>query len=113
MALPFKIPSDQEVKDIVASIMAMIESAKSEAGSSQDIKDQLYGYADEAQGLLNKILNKTGVVTKEEVNQLDEQVRLLKQKILLEKANQSQKRLILGSLAVVGVIGILWFITKK
>lgn len=115
MELAFNIPSDKEVKDIVASIMAMIESAKKEAEStsSADIKEQLYSYSEEAQSFLNKILNKTGVVTKEQVDQLDEQVRAVKQKILLEKASESQKRLVLGTLAVVGVIGVLWFITKK
>ena len=115
MELAFNIPSDKEVKDIVASIMAMIESAKQEAEStsSSDIKEQLYSYSEEAQSFLNKILNKTGVVTKEQVDQLDEQVRAVKQKILLEKASESQKRLILGTLAVVGIIGVLWFITKK
>lgn len=115
MELRFKIPSDQEVKDIVASLMSMIENAKKEAGSttSKDLQEELSRYSNEAQSFLNKILDKTGVVTKDEVDQLDEQVRVLKQKILLEKASESQKRLMIGVLAIVGVVGVLWFITKK
>lgn len=109
------LPSKNQMDELVSSILSFIESTKQEAESTKsiDIKEELYQYVGEAQDVLNNFLKKSGVITKDQINQLDEKVRQAKQKILLEKATQSQKRIIFGTIAAVGVVGLLWYIIKK
>jgi hypothetical protein len=109
------VPTDKQIEDLVASIKNLIDDAKTGASTttSIDIKNQLYQYSDEAQKLLNGVLSKTGILTQQDVNQIDEQVRKVKQQIMLEKANQSQRRLIFGIVGTIGIVSLLWFITKK
>jgi len=109
------LPSQNQIDELVSSILSFIESTKQEAKSTTaiDLKEQLYQYVDEAQGVLNNLLKKSGVITKDQVDQLDEKVRETKQKILLEKATQSQRRIIIGTIAAIGVVGLLWYIIKK
>lgn len=109
------LPSQNQIDELVSSILSFIESTKQEAESTTaiDLKEQLYQYVDEAQGVLNNLLKKSGVITKDQIDQLDEKVRETKQKILLEKATQSQRRIIIGTIAAIGVVGLLWYIIKK
>jgi len=109
------LASQNQINELVSSILSFIESTKQEAESTNsiDIKEELYKYVNEAQGVLNDFLKKSGIITKEQINQLDERVRQTKQKILLENATQSQKRIIFGTIAAVCVVGLTWYIIKK
>lgn len=92
-----------------------LAKAKLDISNTDDkaIKDSLYQYTDEAQSLLNKLLSKTGIITDQEINELDEQLRNTKKKIELEKAEQTKRKFyIITAIVVVAFVG-LWFITKK
>jgi hypothetical protein len=93
-------------------IQDSIEKAKN-SSTSQVIKDQLVQNANEIQTILNGIFNTAGVVTQEQINQLDYQVRMQKMKMLELSSQQTKKKyaIIVGSV-LLGV-AILFYLTRK
>lgn len=77
------------------------------------VVNEIYNQTDKIQSFINSLLTKSGVITQEEINQLDEQLRTQKQKLLEAESEKTKRNLILyGSLGLV-TIGFLWFVTKK
>lgn len=77
------------------------------------VVNEIYNQTDKIQSFINGLLTKSGVITQEEINQLDEQLRIQKERLLEAESEQTKRNLILyGSLGLVS-IGFLWFVTKK
>jgi len=77
------------------------------------VVNEIYNQTDKIQSFINGLLTKSGIITDEEINQLDEQLRIQKQRLLEAESEQTKRNLILyGSLGLVA-IGFLWFVTKK
>lgn len=70
-------------------------------------------YSDNIQSTLNKFLAKRGVVTKQQLDELDEQVREAKKKTLEAQSKNTIVKYGMGlSLLVLG-FGTIWLVTKK
>jgi hypothetical protein len=93
-------------------IQDSIEKAKN-SSTSQVIKDQLVQNANEIQTILNGIFNTAGIVTQEQINQLDYQVRMQKMKMLELSSQQTKKKyaIIVGSVLL--AVAILFYLTRK
>lgn len=105
----------EQISSVLLAAEEMIRQARASASSGQrtSLQDSIYQYSKEIQATLNTLLSKTGVITDEEINKLDEQVRLAKKQLEFQKAEQTKKKvLIAGGLLVLG-FGALWFITKN
>ena len=77
------------------------------------VKDQLYQSSSDLQALVNSILSKEGVVTDEQLNQLDEQMRLAKSRLLDAQYQTTMKNIkIYGGIGIIA-LGILWYLTRE
>lgn len=105
----------EKISKFLEEAKKSLEQANKDIASAdtKSLKDSLYSYTDEAQSMLNNLLSKSGVITDEEINQLDEQLRLSKKEIELAKAKQSQNKFIITTTVVVLAFVALWYITKK
>jgi hypothetical protein len=107
----------ENIKKLIESGVEAITLSKSTASSnlstSEVLKNQLYENADKIQSLINSVLQKGGVITPQEVNELDEQIRIAKLKVLEAEAKVSGKRY--ATYVVIGlvVIGAIWYFTYK
>jgi hypothetical protein len=98
----------QDAQNILANLSAQV-SGQNIGGQ---FKEGLIASSNSIQSILNNVFTNNGVITKEQVNQLDEEIRLAKFKLL---QSQSQKSILNLSLFVGGLVvavGVLWFITK-
>ena len=77
------------------------------------IKDGLINSADNIQSILNNVLKNKGLITNEQVNQLDEQIKLAKLKLLEAKSKSTITNLAMYVGIGVVVLGVLWFFTSK
>jgi hypothetical protein len=87
--------------------------ANSGASTADTLKNQLYANATKIQSLINNILEKGGVVTQDEVNALDEQIRISKLKALQAEAKMSTNKYAIYVVAGLAVVGIIWYYTYK
>jgi len=105
----------EQISEVIAAAEQMIIQGQQDISktSSQSLKDAIFGYSKEIQSVLNDLLSKTGVITEQEINDLDEQLRIAKKQIELQKAEATKRKVLITiGLLVVG-FGTLWFITKS
>jgi hypothetical protein len=79
----------------------------------EKVLDEIAAQSEAIQSGINKLLGKTGVITQEELDAIDEQIRKQKENILKAESKKTQRNLITYSLLAIGTIGLLWFLTKK
>ena len=77
------------------------------------IVDEIYAQTDAIQSLVNGLLGKAGLITQEELDQLDLQLRQQKEKVLQAESKRTTRNIITFSLVAVATFGALWFITKQ
>lgn len=95
-------------------IVSKIESAtKNNISTSDAIKQQLYQNSSNIQSLINRILEKNGVVTQKELDALDEEIRQSKLKLLESEASNSRMKYAFYVVGVLAVIGTAWYFTYK
>jgi hypothetical protein len=99
----------EEAKVILSNTIN--RASQSDIGGS--IKDGLINSADNIQSILNNVLKNKGLITNEQVNQLDEQIKLAKLKLLEAKSKSTITNLAMYVGIGVVVIGVLWFFTSK
>ena len=105
----------EQISNFFSKVQRSLEQANKDIASTdtKSIKDSLYSYTDKAQAQLNKLLSKAGVITDQEINELDEQLRIAKKEIELQKAKQTQNRFLITTAIIATAIVGLWYITKK
>lgn len=99
----------QSGQNIVASSLA--KANDSSIGSS--VRDGLINSANGIQSILNDILKNNGLITAEQTNQLDEQIRLAKINLLQSQSQSTARNFALYVGLGVVVIGLLWYLTKE
>jgi hypothetical protein len=107
--------TNEQISEVIAAAEEMIRQGNQDISStnSKTLKDAIFGYSKEIQSVLNDLLSKTGVITEKEINDLDEQLRIAKRDIELQKAEVTKRKVFITiGLLVVG-FGTLWFITKS
>lgn len=83
------------------------------SSTSQALKEELLYNASQLQNFVNLLASGTGVATEEQLNQLDEQLRLQQVKLLTLQAEQTKRRFTYIVIGTVVLIGILFYITRK
>lgn len=101
-----------KISNFLAEARKALEEAQKDIAST-DVEDALYTYTNQAQELLNALLSKTGIITDQEINELDEQLRKAKREIELSKAEQTKRKFYITTAIVVAAFVGLWLITKK
>ena len=77
------------------------------------VVDEIYAQTDAIQNMINNLLSKGGVITQEELDQVDEQLRIQKEKLLAYESKKTTSRIITYSILAFATIGFLWFVTKQ
>jgi hypothetical protein len=97
----------------VGVIVSVQNATKNNISTSDSIKQQLYQNSTNIQNLINKILEKGGVVTQKELDSLDEEVRLTKLKLLEAEARNSRTKYALYVVGGLAIVGAIWYFTYK
>lgn len=111
---PIAPPSRKDIEDAIVRAFEAIKSTRDKALKSDvNVGDTLAKYSDQLQGFVNTFLSKRGAITQQQLDELDEQVRLTKLKTLqAESKNTFVRYGIFISVAFVA-FGALWLITRE
>jgi hypothetical protein len=105
------------LQDIIAQgvgvVMGIQNATKNNISTSDAVKQQLYQNATKIQKLINGLLSKTGVVTQNEVDALDEEIRIAKLKLLEAESRSATTKYALYVIGGLAVVGIIWYFTYK
>lgn len=111
--MPLTLEQISEYLRKAAEQSGQVKQEASDKKIGEKILDEIYAQSETIQSSINKLLGNIGVVTQKELDELDEQLRLQKQKLLSEESKRTQRNLITYSLIGIATIGLLWFFTKK
>jgi hypothetical protein len=103
------------LQKLIASGIEVASSANKAGDSSfgTTLKNDLYSSANKIQNTINSFLQKSGIITEDEVNSLEEEIRLAKLKLLEAESRQSAYRYTLYVFGGLTVLGLLWYFTKE
>jgi len=108
-SLKSDMPTRAQVEDTIVKAFEAISGGK----SSGNIGDTFTRYSDQIQNTINMLLSKRGTITKDQLDELDEQVRQAKkQRLASESKNTAVKTGLYIAVAAV-LFGALWIITKE
>jgi|APCry1669189000_1035189.scaffolds.fasta_scaffold10091_3 hypothetical protein len=108
-------PSQQQFSEIIAKAIEVATKAGNKASSSnigQQVKNGLITYSKDIQDTVDYFLQNQGVVTQEQLNQLDEKTKQAKLKLLEAESQNTFVRYGLYVAAGIFGFGILWFLTR-
>lgn len=110
------LPTEYEVRKKVLDALKVAEQALDKAKQSNtsfSVGEALKKYSTQIQDGVNAVLSKGGVLAQEQLDQLDEQVRMAKLKMLQEESKNTFIRYgtYLGGALVVGALA--WFFINK
>ena len=106
--------TQSQLNDIVEQARQTIANARDKAANSQtSIKDTLLQSADKMQGSLNGVLSKAGILSQEEYNAFDEQLRQLKENAMNAEYKKSARSFAITAALLISGLTLLWYITKK
>lgn len=116
--MALEIADPQKLTDLVAQATAIVKETASKttsAGSSigQKLQSGLVSSSGKIQGLLDSILAQNGVVSQDQFNQLDEEVRIAKMNILARDSKNALSRLVIYAGVFILGVGILTYFAKK
>jgi hypothetical protein len=80
---------------------------------SQGVKDALLSSSKEIQNILNSVLDSSGVLSEDQYNRLDEQMRIAKKNMLEAENLEATKKFAIYATFVVVLCGVVYFISKK
>ena len=101
--------------DYAAKLLANLQTNNSNTDFKIDeiLKDKLYASQDELQILLNKALSKGGVLTQQEYDALNQQIRLANLRLLELDAKSANKKLVIIAVSGVAIVGLIWYLIKR
>lgn len=110
------LPTREDLEKVILAAMEIAKKAGDKATSapvSQQVADTLSKYSTEIQNTINVFLKNKGAVTQAQLNQLDEQVRLAKLKVLEVESKNTLVKYALYIGLTVFAFGTLWFLTRE
>jgi hypothetical protein len=105
-----------KLSELLKKAEELVKSTNDKASSlkiGDRLKEELYTYSEDIKLLVNGILAKNGVITKEEIDELDEKSRLAKKKMLEAQAKADKKKIIIYTSSSILVLGVVWYLIKK
>lgn len=108
-------PSQDQISQILAKAIEVATSAGNKAAKSnigQEVKNGLVTYSKDIQDTVNALLKNQGAITQDQLNQLDEQTKQAKLKILEAESQNTFIRYGLYIGVAIFAFGTLWFLTR-
>jgi len=108
------VDTEQQVTDLINEAKNLVATTSQEASNSnigETLKDELYNSSEAIQTLLNGLLQSNNIITDQQINDLDEQIRLAKSKLLDVESKESMKKIVTYGVISLLSFGILWYLT--
>ncbi len=106
----------QNSKDILAQAKLVANNAQTTASNSgigTKIKDALYSSSTKIQDVLNKVFANKGIITQDQVDALDEQMRIAKLNLMAAESNETTRKTATYIVIGIAVLGTLYWLSKK
>ena len=111
--MPLTLDQISEYLRKAAEQAGQVTQEASDKKIGEKVLDEIAAQSESIQSAINKFLGNVGLVTQEEIDKIDEQLRLQKEKLLSEQSKKTKRNLITYSIIVIAKIVLLWFLTKK
>jgi hypothetical protein len=111
--MPLTLDQISEYLRKAAEQAGQVTQEASDKKIGEKVLDEIAAQSESIQSAINKFLGNVGLVTQEEIDKIDEQLRLQKEKLLSEQSKKTKRNLITYSIIGIATIGLLWFLTKK
>ena len=102
--------------DLINNAQNVLNNTLNRAGQSDigsALKNGLIESATSIQSILNQVFTNNGIMTTQQVDELDKQVELAKLKLLEAKSKSTIVNLAMYIGIGVAVVGVLWYFTSK
>jgi hypothetical protein len=102
--------------DLLATAQTLVSNTLNRANQtniSTSLRDGLISSSNSIQSLLNDVFKNNGLITDQQVNELDRQVELAKLQLLETQSNNTVNNLALTLGIAVVVVGLLWYFTSE
>ena len=110
---------EQRQQDLIANayttIKNLIQKSK-DTSVPEAIKSEFIERSDSIQELLNGILSSTGVVTQEQLDVLDEQLKDTKVKMLESEAQKTKRKytiIAVSTIGLIAIVGLVVYLKRK
>lgn len=103
----------QDVISLGLQINKLLKNKASSSNISDSLQNKLQENSDRIQGLINSFAGKKGLLTTDEVNKLDEEIRLGKLNLLKADSEATLRNYGIYVVVGLGLFGALWYYTKK
>jgi len=104
----------QDIQDIIRAAAAIAQQGINAASNTTtSIGDEIRDNSSTIQAIINGFLSNVGIVTSEQLNQLDEKIKLQKLKLLQLQTEKTKKRFVIYSSIAIVVFGTLWYLSIR
>ena len=111
--MPLTLDQISEYLRKAAEQAGQVTQEASDKKIGEKVLDEIAAQSESIQSAINKFLGNVGLVTQEEIDKIDEQLRHQKEKLLSEQSKKTKRNLITYYIIGIATIGLLWFLTKK
>jgi hypothetical protein len=111
--IPTKEQVDAAIKAAADAIKAKSQTSQNTGSVTDKIANTIYEYQDSIQGMINGILQSKGAITQKQLDDLDEQVRLLKKTKLEQETKSTYKKIGLYVGGIILAFGALYLLTRE
>ena len=102
--------------DLLATAQSVATNTLNKASQtnlSSSVRDGLISSSSSIQSLLNDIFKNNGLITDQQVNELDRQIELAKLQLLQSESNKTTMSMAMVVGIGVVVVGLLWYFTSE
>jgi len=111
--MPLTLEQISEYLRKAAEQAGQVKQEASDKKIGEKVLDEIAAQSEAIQSGINKLLGNIGIVTEKQLDEIDEQLRIQKEKLLSEESKKTKRNLITYSVLGIATIGLLWFLTKK
>jgi|688.fasta_scaffold04013_28 hypothetical protein len=111
--MPLTLDQISEYLRKAAEQAGQVKQEASDKKIGEKVLDEIAAQSEAIQSGINKLLGNIGIVTEKQLDEIDEQLRIQKEKLLSEESKKTKRNLITYSVLGIATIGLLWFLTKK
>jgi hypothetical protein len=111
--MPLTLDQISEYLRKAAEQAGQVKQEASDKNIGEKVLDEIAAQSEAIQSGINKLLGNIGIVTEKQLDEIDEQLRIQKEKLLSEESKKTKRNLITYSVLGIATIGLLWFLTKK
>jgi hypothetical protein len=111
--MPLTLDQISEYLRKAAEQAGQVKQEASDKKIGEKVLDEIAAQSEAIQSGINKLLGNIGIVTEKQLDEIDEQLRIQKEKLLSEESKKTKRNLITYSVLGIATIGLLWFLIKK